>query len=556
MRLGIDLGTTRTVVAVEDRGNYPVIGFVAPDGDVVEHYATVTAEVDGALVHGPAAVAAARAGAPSLGSWKRLLVDRGADAPVTVGSVTLPLGELVAGFLASLRHDLFTRSNLPKRFSDPLEAVISVPANAHSTQRFVTMDAFHRAGFAVRGVINEPSAAGLEYAHRYRDTISSRREHVVIYDLGGGTFDAAVVVIAGGRHDVLTTSGIARLGGDDFDRALADLALEVAGVARALGPAEDAALLAECRTAKEALNPNSRKLVIDLSALEGDTAVVPVADYYERVRPLVDRTMEALEPVLGLAGAPAPPPDGRAAITDAELAGIYVVGGASGLPLVPRVLRERFGRRVHRSPYPSAAPARGGGGGAGGGGAGGGAGPGGAPATAAGGARCGRGVNRAPNPWAGSGSGVGFGAEGDEPPALLERFTRHLGVFREKDAGARVSFDGIFAKDTPMPAPGAPPLVATRSYRAAHTLGHFRFVECGGIDAAGDPTGDITPHAEVLFPFAPDLRARADLGAAPIERLGNGGGPLIEERYEVDGAGVIAVTITDLDSGFARRFVL
>ncbi len=510
MRLGIDLGTTRTVVAVEDRGNYPVIGFVAPDGDVVEHYATVTAEVDGALVHGPAAVAAARAGAPSLGSWKRLLVDRGADAPVTVGSVTLPLGELVAGFLASLRHDLFTRSNLPKRFSDPLEAVISVPANAHSTQRFVTMDAFHRAGFAVRGVINEPSAAGLEYAHRYRDTISSRREHVVIYDLGGGTFDAAVVVIAGGRHDVLTTSGIARLGGDDFDRALADLALEVAGVARALGPAEDAALLAECRTAKEALNPNSRKLVIDLSALEGDTAVVPVADYYERVRPLVDRTMEALEPVLGLAGAPAPPPDGRAAITDAELAGIYVVGGASGLPLVPRVLRERFGRRVHRSPYPSAATA----------------------------------------------IGLAIAAEGDEPPALLERFTRHLGVFREKDAGARVSFDGIFAKDTPMPAPGAPPLVATRSYRAAHTLGHFRFVECGGIDAAGDPTGDITPHAEVLFPFAPDLRARADLGAAPIERLGNGGGPLIEERYEVDGAGVIAVTITDLDSGFARRFVL
>jgi len=59
MRLGIDLGTTRTLVAVEDRGNYPVIGFTSPDGDVLEHYPTVTAEIDGTLVHGAAAEAAA-----------------------------------------------------------------------------------------------------------------------------------------------------------------------------------------------------------------------------------------------------------------------------------------------------------------------------------------------------------------------------------------------------------------------------------------------------------------------------------------------------------------
>ena len=115
-----------------------------------------------------------------------------------------------------------------------------MPANAHSTQRFVTLDAFRNAGFEVRGMINKPSAAGLEYAHRHEETISSRREHVVIYDLGGGTFDAALVLIAGGKHDVVATSGVARLGGDDFDTALLDLALETGGVTRALTPEERA----------------------------------------------------------------------------------------------------------------------------------------------------------------------------------------------------------------------------------------------------------------------------------------------------------------------------
>lgn len=509
MRLGIDLGTTRTVVAVEDRGNYPVVGFLAGSGDLVEHYPSISAEVGGKLVHGLEAVAAARAGAPWLGSWKRLFSERGARAQVSIGTVTLSLADLTASFLSALRHDLFTQSNLPKRFADPLEAVISVPANAHSTQRFLTLEAFRRAGFTVRGMLNEPSAAGLEYAHRYRDTINSRREHVVIYDLGGGTFDAAVVMIAGGQHDVLATSGIARLGGDDFDEALLEMALKKAGITRAVTPTERGALLLECRLVKEALNPNSRRLVIDLTALGEDApeapVVIPVGDYYERVRPLVLQSMEALEPVLAAETADA---KGNG-ITDADLAGIYVVGGASGLPLVPRVLRERFGRRVHRSPYPSAATA----------------------------------------------IGLAVAAERDEPVHVRERLTRHLGVFREGEGGARISFDSIFAQGTPMPAPGSSPMVVVRSYQAAHNLGHYRFIECSALDASGGPCGDITPHAEIRCPFAPELRGRADLAETPVERLPRDG-PWIEERYEIDAGGIVTITITDRTDGYSQRCIL
>jgi molecular chaperone DnaK (HSP70) len=514
MRLGIDLGTTRTVVAVEDRGNFPVVGFVGDDGDLCDHYPSVTAEVGGVLVHGLDALTAARAGAPSLQSWKRLFADHPGTAPIRVGEVSLPLADLCADFLAALRRDLFTRSNLPKRLADPLEAAISVPANAHSTQRFVTMDAFRRAGFIVRAVLNEPSAAGVEYAHRYKDTLNSRREHVIVYDLGGGTFDAAVVRIAGGQHDVLATSGVARLGGDDFDEALLEMALEAAPPGRELTAEERVSLLYECRAAKEGLNPNSRRIALDLAGLGADAPASPVAiavpDYYERVRPLVARTLEALEPLMGAEREGDEGTGGQsAAVSGSELAGIYVVGGASGLPVVPRILRERFGRRVHRSPYPSAATA----------------------------------------------IGLAIAAEDEDAPVVRERFTRHLGVFRERDGGARVSFDSIFDKGTPMPPLGAPPLTTVRTYRPAHNLGHFRFVECGALDAAGDPTGDITPYAEIRFPFDPRLRGPVELDSVPIGHL-RGEGPLVEERYEVDPSGVVTITITDLDHGFARQTIL
>ena len=505
MRLGIDLGTTRTIVAIGDRGNFPVVGFSRADGDLVEHYPSITAEVDGVLVHGLDAEIAERDGAPSLRSWKRLLMTTTKDEKITVGTVEVSPIELVTGFLESLKRDLFTRSNVARALDDVLEVVISVPANAHSTQRFVTLDGFRRSGFSVRAVVNEPSAAGIEYAHRHKNTLSSRREHVIVYDLGGGTFDAALVYLKDGRHDIETTAGIAQLGGDDFDAQLLAMALERADRKFPASPAARADLLRECREAKESIHPNSRKIAIDLVGLGEDApsspVVIPVNEYFERVKPLVEQTLEALEPLVALL---------RDDDERGDIAGIYMVGGASGLPVVPRTVRERFGRRVHRSPHPAAATA----------------------------------------------IGCAIAACAEEPAelGLSERFTRHFGVFREAERGTRAVFDGIFEKGTPMPTENSGPLVATRRYRAAHNVGHFRFVEAATIDETGDPTGDMTPHAEVLFPFADGLGV-GTLARIAIDRLGDDG-PLIEERYEVDPAGVIAVTITNLDQGRGARFVL
>lgn len=506
LRIGIDLGTTRTLVAAADRGNYPLIGFSSASGDFSDHYPTTTAEVGGALVHGPDAETAALAGAPVLRSWKRLFSTLKPHDVVRVGSLETTLPELCTSFLRALRRDLTERSNLPRKQREAeLEAVVSVPANAHSAQRFATLDAFRRAGFDVRAILNEPSAAGIEYAHRHRETLTARREHVAIYDLGGGTFDAALVQMTEGRHDVVTTNGVARLGGDDFDSALLDLALEQAklGALRSeLDAATEAALRLEARAVKESITPSTRRVLLDLAALGAEApsqpVIVDVNAYYERVLPLVERSLDALAPVLV---------DDTGESREAELAGVYVVGGASALPIVPRRLRERFGRRVHRSPHPAGSVAM----------------------------------------------GLAIVAAEEATPALHEVFTRHLGVFRERAGGSDISFDGILPKGSPLPR-GEERLSVVRRYRAAHNVGHYRFVECGELDAGGGPTGDITPHGQVLFPFASALEGR-DLGDVHVERLGSEG-PLVEERYEVDSSGVVQVTIANLDAGYEHRYVL
>lgn len=512
MRLGIDLGTTRTIVAASDRGNYPLVGFEDEDGDVVAHLPTVVAASDAGLVYGFEAERVALEGGPHERSFKRLLGRHGPAHEVTIGDVTVTLLELTTGFLGYVRRMLLTRSNLTVAGDTLDEVVVSVPANAHSSQRFATLEAYRGAGFTVRAMLNEPSAAGIEYAHRHRGTLNNKRDHVAIYDLGGGTFDAALVMVADDHHDVIDTSGIQELGGDDFDAILLQMALEQ--VAASSEPRALPALLAECRAAKEAIHPSTKRLVLDLAALgeaaPADPVVISVKDYFERLRPLVDATIDALSEAIAPGGGGASVDELKEQAASAGVAGVYVVGGASALPVVARQLRERLGRRVHRSPHPAGAIAM----------------------------------------------GLAIAADESLAPQLAERFTRHLGVFREDEDGARIRFDPIFTRGTPMPKAGDEPLVATRRYRAAHNVGHYRFVECAAVDPRGEPDGDISPHGEVRFPFAARLRGlNGALADAPVERL-DGEGPLVEERYEVDAAGVVAVTIVDVEDGFARRYVL
>ncbi len=501
MKLGIDFGTTHTAVAWADRGNYPVLTFENVEGDPVDAIPSMAAELDGTLHFGleAQALVTREARAVPLRSFKRVLSSATvtADTPVQIGAVTIPALELVTRFLisvgATVRERLGSLSRRPQ--SGALEAVVAVPANAFGAQRFLTLDAFRRAGFDVKALLNEPSAAGFEYVHRHADTLSSRRTQVVVYDLGGGTFDASLVHVASGQHEVVTTAGLNDLGGDDLDQLLMHLALAELGIAgEGLSHTTRARLIERCREAKERLTVNSRRVLIDLEGLtemgEGEVSV-PVPQFYEAATPLVKRSLDVMEPVVAAA---------RRGEED-ELAGVYVVGGGSALPLVARMLRERFGRRLHRSPYPSAATA----------------------------------------------IGLAIAADAGKRATLSDRMSRHFGVFREGNGGSRIVFDPIFPKDAPLPKDGTTTEL-TRTYRPAHNIGHLRFVECQAIGPDGAPRGDVMPFADLYVAYDRTLRGSADLKRVPIARFNRA--PLIEERYRLDADGLVGVTVTDLETGW------
>jgi molecular chaperone DnaK (HSP70) len=262
MRVGIDFGTTHTVAAVVDRGNYPVVSF-----DGVDTWPSLVAgNAAGELRFGADAAAVRHEpGWSVLRSFKRLLNDAGPQTEVTLAGRGHRLADLLTGFLARLRSDLCDRSNAGLAPGESVEAAISVPANASSAQRFLTLDAFVAAGFHVVALLNEPSAASLEYAHRYRSTITARREYVLVYDLGGGTFDASLLKMTGPANDVVLSEGIQCLGGDDFDEAIVDLVLAGSGLGEVDADRREL-LREECAARKEAVGPQTRRFLVDLTA--------------------------------------------------------------------------------------------------------------------------------------------------------------------------------------------------------------------------------------------------------------------------------------------------
>ena len=189
--LGIDLGTTRTVVARADRGNYPVISFTDEHGDEHDFIPSLTALHEGVLIHGFAARQAAHQGAPLLRSLKRVLASPTltASTPVRLGDRTFSVLEVLTSYLRHLEAELTERGIDIAR----ARVVVAVPAHAYGAQRLLTLEAFQQAGFRVAAMLNEPSAAGFEYTHRKATTVSSRRTRVLVYDLGGGTFDTSLV---------------------------------------------------------------------------------------------------------------------------------------------------------------------------------------------------------------------------------------------------------------------------------------------------------------------------------------------------------------------------
>jgi molecular chaperone DnaK len=507
MQLGVDFGTTHTVVSLADRGNYPVVSFVTEAGDAQQWYPALVGVCSDQIAYGlDAQERQHEEGWVFARSLKRLLATHGPESLIRIGDRQLPLLELLTEYLSHLRRDLHERSNLEISVRDEMEVFIASPANANSNQRFLTMEGFRRAGFRILGMINEPSAAGIEFAERFAGRgLTGRKVFLVVYDLGGGTFDASVIGMKDQQHEVITDEGISELGGDDFDELLLELALhEAGGIGTLTGPARFQ-LLEECRRQKEALHPNKRRITIDLGrAIDGaGEVVVPVEEFYKSCVPLIQKTVEAMEGAMARAFR-------LSGVDWSEVAAIYLAGGSSDLPVVARMLRERHGRRVRRSPFPYSATA----------------------------------------------IGLAIAADVERSQVLHERFTRFFGVWREGESGHQVVFDPIFLKDTLLPEPSGAPMERVRSYHPVHNIGHYRFLECSRLTPDGQPDGDIIPWSEILFGLDSSLSAAAHLKESEVRRASHPARDLIRESYACDSHGIIKVTLANTTAGYERTYNL
>ena len=209
-------------------------------------------------------------------------------------------------------------------------AVITCPAYFDDAQRQATKDAGRLAGLNVLRLLNEPTAAALACG------LDKAAEGIyIVYDLGGGTFDVSILKLDRGVFQVLATGGNSALGGDDFDRAVFSWAIAKTGVSdTSLTPADNRRLLAESRAAKERLT-DAESTEFHVKLEDGREVSLPLsrAEFEDATKALLQKTLDAVRATLA-----------DAKLNAADVKGVVLVGGATRMPMVPRLIRDYFGK--------------------------------------------------------------------------------------------------------------------------------------------------------------------------------------------------------------------
>ncbi|MCW2503506.1 MAG: hypothetical protein JWO79_1790 [Actinomycetia bacterium] len=334
--VGIDLGTTYSAVAAVDSSGQPVL-LAGADGDPVTP-SVVCFDGETPIVGRAARVAAARSPHECVELVKRHIGEPSWRFETALGTA-YTAEQISALILRKLARDAGAALGRPVR-----EAVITVPAYFDDARRRATADAGRIAGLDVLRVLNEPTAAALAFGYA-----SGRDETLLVYDLGGGTFDVTMVRVTGGVCEVLATDGDRNLGGFDFDNALM---LHVAERIRAAGGPDpldgdtaEAALRDHCEQAKRSLSALPEATVAIGSGGHVYTVDVTRPTFEELTAGLLRRTEEIVRDVLEAAGV--------------RPGAVLLVGGSSRMPMVAAMAERVTGVRADRSVHPDQAVALG-----------------------------------------------------------------------------------------------------------------------------------------------------------------------------------------------------
>ena len=336
--IGIDLGTTNSCVAVMEGGEAVVI----PNAEGSRTTPSVVAFTkEGERLVGEIAKRQAVANPEStVSSIKR---EMGSNYKVKIGDKDYTPQEISAMILTKLKND--AEKYLGEKVT---EAVITVPAYFTDSQRQATKDAGKIAGLEVKRIINEPTAASLAYGI---DKDDNKAQKVLIFDLGGGTFDVSILELGDGVFEVLATAGNNRLGGDDFDKRIMDWVVEEYKASTGVDLVKD-------KMAMQRIKEASEKAKIDLSGVTKAKISLPFiamnngvpmhlemditrAKFDALTEDLVKATLQPMQQSLTDAG-----------LTYSQIAKVILVGGSTRIPAVYDAVKKVTGKEPYKGINP------------------------------------------------------------------------------------------------------------------------------------------------------------------------------------------------------------
>ena len=334
--IGIDLGTTNSCVAVMEGGKPTVI--TNTEGARTTPSVVAFSKTGERLVGEPAKRQAVTNADKTISSIKRHM---GTDHRVTIDGKNYTPQEISAMILQKLKAD--AENYLGEKVS---EAVITVPAYFNDAQRQATKDAGKIAGLDVKRIINEPTAAALAYG-----LDNEKEQKIMVYDLGGGTFDVSIIEIGEGVIEVLATNGDNRLGGDDFDQKITDYMIAEFKKAEGVDLSVDKMALQRLKEAAEkakkelsSATTTNINLPFITATAEGPKhfdMTLTRAKFDELTHDLVERTTIPVQNALKDAG-----------ISASELGKVLLVGGSTRIPAVQDKVRALTGQEASKTLNP------------------------------------------------------------------------------------------------------------------------------------------------------------------------------------------------------------
>ena len=334
--IGIDLGTTNSCVAVMEGGKPTVIANT--EGIRTTPSVVAFSKTGERLVGDPAKRQAVTNADKTISSIKRHM---GSDYRVTIDDKKYSPQEISAMVLQKLKAD--AESYLGEKVT---EAVITVPAYFNDAQRQATKDAGKIAGLDVKRIINEPTAAALAYG-----LDNENEQKIMVYDLGGGTFDVSIIEIGDGVIEVLATSGDNKLGGDDFDQRITNYMLDEFKKAEGIDLSNDKMALQRLKEAAEkakkelstatTTNINLPFITANQDGPKHFDMNLTRAKFDELTHDLVERTAAPVQNAMKDAG-----------LTSSDLSKVLLVGGSTRIPAVQDKVKQLTGHEPSKALNP------------------------------------------------------------------------------------------------------------------------------------------------------------------------------------------------------------